>query len=236
MSRCPECAVANQLQCVLDAGHDDECRFAEWPYLPSHASGAAPQPQKWNETAVAILLKGKSNAEIAETLNDNMVIQIAAVLAAPATGKREQTVEEYKKSLDVPELEDFAKGVLIEAQHQRQRWGDEHDEAKEPEEWFWTIGYLAGKGLRAQRDKDWEKFKHHLITGAALLANWHTRAKRAALAAADEEGRMARLSPADEKWMEVMRSVPYNHSQCLALIEKLLAAAPPPREREVGKS
>ena len=30
--RCPQCAVADQLQCVLDAGHEDECAFAEWPY------------------------------------------------------------------------------------------------------------------------------------------------------------------------------------------------------------
>lgn len=89
------------------------------------------------------------------------------------------TVEEYKKSLDVPELEDFAKGVVIEAQHQRQRWGDEHDSEKEPEEWFWLVGYLAGKGLRSQRDGDMQKFKHHLITGAAVLANWHARVKAA---------------------------------------------------------
>lgn len=86
-----------------------------------------------------------------------------------------EAVEAYKKSLDVPELDDFAKGCVIEAQHQRQRWGDEHDTTKEPEEWFWLVGYLAGKGLNAQRAGDMEKFKHHLITGAAVLANWHAR-------------------------------------------------------------
>jgi hypothetical protein len=32
VGRCPECAVADQLQCVLDDGHDDDCKFAEWPY------------------------------------------------------------------------------------------------------------------------------------------------------------------------------------------------------------
>jgi hypothetical protein len=88
---------------------------------------------------------------------------------------RLEAVEEYKKSLDVPELEDFAKGTIVEAQHQRQRWGDEHDTSKEPEEWFWLVGYLAGKGLHAQRAGNMEKFKHHLITGAAVLANWHAR-------------------------------------------------------------
>ncbi len=107
---------------------------------------------------------------------------------APARdGVREtlEAVEAYKKSLDVPELEDFARGAVIEAQHQRQRWGNEHDTSKEPEEWFWLVGYLAGKGLRAQRDGDMEKFKHHLITGAAVLANWHARVVAAAKEQAD---------------------------------------------------
>jgi hypothetical protein len=80
-----------------------------------------------------------------------------------------------EKILNTPELNDFAKGVELEAKHQRARWGDEHDTEKEPEEWFWVVGYLAGKALRAQRDGDLEKFKHHLITGAAIMANWHAR-------------------------------------------------------------
>lgn len=88
---------------------------------------------------------------------------------------RLESVEEYKRSLDVPELEDFTKGTILEAQHQRQRWGDEHDTQKDPEEWFWLVGYLAGKGLHAQRAGNMEKFKHHLVTGAAVLANWHAR-------------------------------------------------------------
>lgn len=32
IGRCPQCAVADQLQCVLDEGHDDDCMFAKWPY------------------------------------------------------------------------------------------------------------------------------------------------------------------------------------------------------------
>lgn len=102
---------------------------------------------------------------------------------------RGRAVEAYKRSLDVPEIEDFLKGAVIEAQHQRQRWGDEHDTSKSPEEWFWLIGYLAGKGLQAQRSGDMEKFKHHLITGAAVLANWHARAKAESAKAGDTDGR-----------------------------------------------
>src|SRR5258708_4428357 len=84
------------------------------------------------------------------------ILSLAELLAVCAN----EALEKYKASLDHPELEDFAKGVVIEAQHQRQRWGDDHDTTKEPEEWFWLIGYLAGKGLRSQRDGDMEKFKH----------------------------------------------------------------------------
>jgi len=37
--RCTQCAVADQLQCVLDLGHEGDCMFAYWPY-----NAAAPPP------------------------------------------------------------------------------------------------------------------------------------------------------------------------------------------------
>lgn len=75
--------------------------------------------------------------------------------------------------LNTPEIEDFIEGLRVEAAHQRERWGEEHDEQKTPEDWFWVIGYLAGKALNAQKSGDMKKLKHHLITGAAILANQH---------------------------------------------------------------
>lgn len=81
-----------------------------------------------------------------------------------------------RKLIDNPEIEDFAKGVMLEAAHQVNRWGTDHDLQKPPEDWFWTLGYLAGKALSALKSGDMEKFKHHLISSAALLANFHSHA------------------------------------------------------------
>jgi hypothetical protein len=78
--------------------------------------------------------------------------------------------------INTPEIIDFVKAVQIEAVHQRERWPAEQDAQKSREEWFWTLGYLAGKALAAQRHGDSEKFAHHLISSAALLCNWHAHA------------------------------------------------------------
>ena len=78
--------------------------------------------------------------------------------------------------INTPEIIDFVKAVQIEAVHQRERWDPDHDAQKQDEDWFWTLGYLAGKALQAQRSGDREKHLHHLISSAALLCNWHAAA------------------------------------------------------------
>lgn len=75
--------------------------------------------------------------------------------------------------INTPELQDFSQGVTREAAHQRERWGLEHDLRKEPEDHFWVLGWLSGKIVHALRAGDVEKAKHHCISSAALLANWH---------------------------------------------------------------
>lgn len=72
-----------------------------------------------------------------------------------------------------PQSDDFLRAVSTEAEHQRQRWGSEHDAGKEPADWFWLVGYLAGKALHAHADGKSMKAEHHVITTAAALANWH---------------------------------------------------------------
>jgi hypothetical protein len=84
----------------------------------------------------------------------------------------------YHERLNTPEIEEFAKGVVSEAQHQRDRWGEEHDKAHTPEDWFWRLAYLSTKALQAINAFDPEKAMHHMITSAALLANWHAAVKR----------------------------------------------------------
>lgn len=72
-----------------------------------------------------------------------------------------------------PQSDDFLRAVSTEAEHQRQRWGTDHDGGKTPADWFWLLGYLAGKALHAHAADDQDKAEHHVITSAAACANWH---------------------------------------------------------------
>lgn len=78
-----------------------------------------------------------------------------------------------EERLNTPEIHDFAKAIVLEAAHQRERWGTDHDGGKTPADWFWLIGYLAGKALNSVAAKDHDKALHHVITTAAACANWH---------------------------------------------------------------
>ena len=76
--------------------------------------------------------------------------------------------------INTPEVNDFIEGVKREAIHQRLRWGSTHDGGKLPSDWFWLIGYLAGKALAAHIGGDTDKALHHTISSAAALYNWHS--------------------------------------------------------------
>lgn len=82
----------------------------------------------------------------------------------------EADAERYR-AINTPEIENFLQAVHNEALHQRERWGSEHDAGKTDADWFWLIGYLAGKAIRP--DATAEKQLHHIITTAAALLNWH---------------------------------------------------------------
>lgn len=104
--------------------------------------------------------------------------------------------------INTPEVNDFLKAVELEAKHQRLRWGTSHDGGKTDADWFWLIGYLAGKALhnpdvpevpeaggmergmhpeidlflnlRDERAKKvLDKQLHRIITVAAAALNWH---------------------------------------------------------------
>ena len=74
-----------------------------------------------------------------------------------------------------PHTDDFLESVRTEAAHQRERWGTEHDAGKGAPDWFWLLGYLAGKALHAWKSGEDEKLKHHVITTAAACLNWHAQ-------------------------------------------------------------
>lgn len=77
-----------------------------------------------------------------------------------------------------PHTDEFLQAVKLEAAHQRDRWGDAHARGKSAENWFWLVGYLAGKCLRACITGDKAKALHHTISSAAALANWYEAIKR----------------------------------------------------------
>lgn len=82
-------------------------------------------------------------------------------------------VERLRSLIHNPHTDDFLEAVRTEAAHQRERWGSKHDAGKTTPDWFWLIGYLAGKAVEAWKRNDAEKQKHHVITTAAACLNWH---------------------------------------------------------------
>lgn len=87
--------------------------------------------------------------------------------------QQDARIKELEAALNTPGTEDFDKAVPLEAAHQVQRWGTTHDAGKNPEDWFWLLGYLSGKALASCRSGDTTKAKHHCISSAAVLRNWH---------------------------------------------------------------
>lgn len=79
--------------------------------------------------------------------------------------------------INTPELDDFLRATHIEAVHQVERWGEASDRAKRPADWFWLVGYLAGKALHAAIGGNFDKARHHCISTAAALYNWHCAIK-----------------------------------------------------------
>lgn len=101
-----------------------------------------------------------------EAERDDYKKQAEALMSA--IDQLKATVERLEQERDHPVLGDFIKAVPLEAAHQRERWGVEHDAYKTDADWFWLVGYLAGKAFHLP-----EKRLHHIITAAAALANWH---------------------------------------------------------------
>lgn len=87
-------------------------------------------------------------------------------------------LKRVKTLLETPEFYDFTKAVLREAAYQRERWGEKHDEEKSDDNWFWTLGWLAGKAVTDPHDPGddrtaLERKLHRIVTAAALACNWH---------------------------------------------------------------
>lgn len=93
-------------------------------------------------------------------------------------------IVELERAINTPHTDEFFLSVRMEAAHQIERWGSEHDEGKKPTDWLFLVGHLASKAATYQtlsnREtwastealKDFSKAKHHVISSAAALLNW----------------------------------------------------------------
>lgn len=106
-----------------------------------------------------------------EASPQSIIILLDALEAAQVQNERLRTM------VNSPELDTFLRGVHLEAIHQVERWGTAHDRAKHPSDWFWLVGYLAGKALQAALCLNQAKALHHCISTAAALYNWHCAIK-----------------------------------------------------------
>lgn len=79
-----------------------------------------------------------------------------------------EKIEHLDGLINSPHTTEFMEAVKLEAAHQRERWGSQHDAGKADTDWFWLIGYVAGKAVSKP-----EKQLHHIITTAAVCLNWH---------------------------------------------------------------
>lgn len=75
--------------------------------------------------------------------------------------------------VSTPHTGEFVESVALEAAHQIERWGVEHDAGKRREDWITLVTYLLGKIALAHFDRDDEKLKHRIVATCAALLNWY---------------------------------------------------------------
>ena len=122
--------------------------------------------------------------------------------------------------INTPELVDFPGAVHLEAIHQEERWGRQDRESKAAIDWFWLVGYLAGRALEHDKEAERlatesaaegseagrafyarqihlhrEKAVHHTITTAAALNHWHASMLRKARHQPDERAANSDVAP-----------------------------------------
>lgn len=107
-------------------------------------------------------------------------VEKAVIPAAMLRGLIADATEAHRLHglINNPHTDEFLRATQLEAAHQRDRWGEAHDRGKSAENWFWLVGYLAGKCLRAVITGDRDKALHHTISSGAALCNWYEAIKK----------------------------------------------------------
>lgn len=163
---------------AVENAHKEKAALREMLTAVFSASQAEVQP-----TTVAVLDEPWPTVEaVAAAYEDAFAIKPTgavyvnlAVLATAlqAVKPADAQLQRLQALINSPELHNFLRGVHLEAVHQVERWGEAHDRRKRPADWFWLVGYLAGKVLHAVESGNQDKALHHCISTAAALYNWH---------------------------------------------------------------
>lgn len=182
-------------QMTTDNEYGDYVKYEDYAALLLRASDLTADRDSWRRLAERLESEkldaeaklAERDAEVAEFRRvDKQREEVMLALHAEARNHRQraeaaerarddacQDVERLNAIINTPQADDFLRAVSIEAEHQRQRWGNDHDSGKTAADWFWLIGYLAGKALHSAMHNDATKAEHHVITTAAACANWH---------------------------------------------------------------
>lgn len=137
--------------------------------MPNGSTVAAFRRETARQFISAALAAPAAQAAPQATLQDPLMV----AAQTPLSDLERAELLSLRELVNNPITADFVVGVQAEAAHQVQRWGDAHDRSKSAENWFWLVGYLAGKCLRACITGDRDKALHHTISAGAALANWH---------------------------------------------------------------
>lgn len=106
---------------------------------------------------------------------------------AEARGYQRGVADEHNRLVNHPETADFARGVVLEAHHQRERWDDSW---KKDFDWHAVATYLGAKALLNPPQNDGTTGEvarlHRIVALGALAANWHAAVSSRILAAEKE--------------------------------------------------
>lgn len=118
--------------------------------------------------------------KIATDKTDCPTTSLGVAQARDRMRRLEAENDRLRDLIDRPSVAEWRDAVILEAAHQRERWGADHDARHGPDGWFWRLGYLSGKALAAHLAGDVEKALHHTVSSGALLAHWAEAMKKGA--------------------------------------------------------
>lgn len=125
--------------------------------------------------AIDAALDGLRNGErvCAELVAERDALEVAAHRSRCDLLDAQAECERLTALINTPQTTDFVEAVKVEAAHQVERWGVNHDAGKRAEDWIALVVYLLGKATKAHYERDGAKLLHHVITLAAVALNWH---------------------------------------------------------------